>query len=292
MLQAFTRSRSGLNALSQCRGSVATLVSRPNSRVLPSSVTRGCPQKRTYSNTKSLEYEQDPTRRTRSSKKPDATQFTSHLNNLFSPLQFPPELAARILTHASHPDAVVSHNARLSFIGRRVLKTYLLLYLHSSPALQDTHDYQLIIDRTLNSYVLGEHVAPKWSLGRVLKWSPANIDPRVTKPGSDFSALEPDVSRGVGLYKVQGTTVEAVIGGIFHEFGGSVAHQVFHTRLLPHILLPGQKEGLHDAFHAHALEICEKMGGMDAAVRLPRAPEGSVPSEKSESGPAISTHHS
>ena len=43
--------------------------------------------------------------------------LVQHLNDLFSPLQFPPELASRILTHASHPDAKVRHNARLSFVG-------------------------------------------------------------------------------------------------------------------------------------------------------------------------------
>ena len=40
-----------------------------------------------------------------------------HLNSLFAPLQFPPELADRMLTHASHSSAKVRHNARLSFMG-------------------------------------------------------------------------------------------------------------------------------------------------------------------------------
>ena len=43
--------------------------------------------------------------------------LVQHLNDVFSPLQFPPELASRILTHGSHPDARVRHNGRLSFVG-------------------------------------------------------------------------------------------------------------------------------------------------------------------------------
>ncbi len=45
------------------------------------------------------------------------TILVDHLNRVFSPLQFPPDLASRILTHASHPDAKRRHNGRLSFVG-------------------------------------------------------------------------------------------------------------------------------------------------------------------------------
>lgn len=43
--------------------------------------------------------------------------FAEHLNHLFPELQFPLELARRILTHASHPAAIYGHNAGLSFMG-------------------------------------------------------------------------------------------------------------------------------------------------------------------------------
>ena len=43
--------------------------------------------------------------------------FQEHLNQIFSPLQFPKELAKRILTHSSHNAAAGGHNAGLSFIG-------------------------------------------------------------------------------------------------------------------------------------------------------------------------------
>ncbi|KAI0634570.1 hypothetical protein C8Q77DRAFT_1056404 [Trametes polyzona] len=195
-----------------------------------------------------------------------------HLNDVFSPLKFPPELASRILTHASHPDAMRRHNGRLSFVGRRVLHSYLLMFIHSSPALRPEHDYELILERALNTYVLGEHVAPKWAIGKVLKWRPMNVGnmskplgPDVEVP-SPLTQLERESARGIGMYKVHGTTVEAVVGGVFHQFGGSVAHRLFHTRVLPNLLLPASHEGLHTAYHAHAREICEKMGGPEGPL--------------------------
>ena len=170
---------------------------------------------------------------------PGASRLAGHLNTVFSPLTFPPELAARILTHSSHRDAAVSNNTRLSFIGkkpvstcsmhayscyagRRVLNSYLMLFLHSAPSISSEHDYELIAERTLNTYVLGEHVAPKWELGRVLKWSPVKTHPEVEGVAGDYSKLSPKVTRTVGLYKVQGSAVEAVVGGIYHQFVSSV----------------------------------------------------------------------
>lgn len=46
------------------------------------------------------------------------SRFSRHLNEQFPPLNFPPDLARRILTHGSHTKARADgHNARLSFIG-------------------------------------------------------------------------------------------------------------------------------------------------------------------------------
>ncbi|KAJ3553023.1 hypothetical protein NM688_g3839 [Phlebia brevispora] len=183
-----------------------------------------------------------------------------HLNRVFSPLQFPPELAARILTHTSYRDWRVANNARLSFVGRRVLSSYLLLFLTSSSALDATHDLQQLAERTLEPHLLGEYVAPPWDLGRVMRWTPVQS----AVPGDNTS---------IGLYKIQGTTVEAVMGGIYHQFGGAVAHRVFHTRLLPHLLLPGKSIGLHDAFHADAMRILQEMGGPEGDLFIPAMPD-------------------
>ncbi|PCH36760.1 hypothetical protein WOLCODRAFT_140571 [Wolfiporia cocos MD-104 SS10] len=197
----------------------------------------------------------------------DIGDLEHHLNSLFPPLKFPPELAARVLTHASHPEAIFRSSNRLSFIGRRVLQTYLHLFISGSPALEPEHDFGLIAVRAVNPYVLGEYVAPKWALGRVLRWTPVAGQLAGSEAAKDEDArgiLErfgPDRSRSVGLYKVMGTTVEALVGAVYHQFGGAVAHRFFHTRILPNILLPGNPEGLNDAFHQHAMEVCAKMGG-------------------------------
>jgi hypothetical protein len=40
-----------------------------------------------------------------------------HLNKTFAPLEFPPTLAQRILTHLSHHDSAIGHNSRFAFLG-------------------------------------------------------------------------------------------------------------------------------------------------------------------------------
>ncbi|TFK62165.1 hypothetical protein BDN72DRAFT_848972 [Pluteus cervinus] len=204
----------------------------------------------------SLEHEEE------SSSRKDAeqdSQFAEHLNGLFSPLQFPPELSRRILTHGSHPAAVHGHNAGLSFMGRRVLETYLLLFLNSSRSLKHDHDLEHIASRTLNTYVLGEHIGAHWGLGRMLRWTP-------TVPAEKLKMVEsdPSVLRNVGLYKVQGDTVAAVMGGIFQQFGGSVAHRIFHTRVLPH--LARQADVLPTPFHGDVFAVAKRMGGVDGPL--------------------------
>jgi hypothetical protein len=53
-----------------------------------------------------------------------------HLNETFAPLEFPPPLAQRVLTHLSHRDAIVGHNSRFAFLG--------VSYIHSSRLYQVT----------------------------------------------------------------------------------------------------------------------------------------------------------
>ena len=161
------------------------------------------------------------------------------------------------------------------------------MFIHSSPALQPDHDYEKILAHALNTYTLGEHVAPHWEIGKVLKWRPMNVGnmskplgPEVEVP-TPLANVQGRNARSIGMYKVHGTTVEAVVGGVFHQFvrvspssslyhpllmrgslqGGAVSHRLFHTRLLPHLCIEGSLEGLHPKYHEHALEVCERMGG-------------------------------
>ncbi|KAI0002183.1 ribonuclease-III-like-domain-containing protein [Russula compacta] len=175
--------------------------------------------------------------------------LAQHLNKTFPPLEFPPALAQRILTHLSHRDSIMGHNSRFSFLGRRTLEAYLLLFLQGLPAAAE-HDHSRIAARVLNTHTLGEHVAPLWGLQDVMRWVP----PRDGEVGLD--------GRETGLHKVAGTVVEAVVGGVSHQFGGSVAHRLFHIRMLPHLLLPGSPFGLPDVLHADAVKAAEHYGGL------------------------------
>ncbi|KAF7300669.1 RNase III domain-containing protein [Mycena chlorophos] len=200
-------------------------------------------------------------------RKPDQL-FADHLNGLFAPLKFPPELSARILTHASHPAAFHGHNAQFSFIGRRVLESYLLLLLSSSPHLKPTHDLQEISSRVLNTYLLGEHIGSKWGLGRIMRWTPTI--PAAMQRAPETREAQAQLLKDVGLYKIQGDAVAAVMGGIFQQFGASVAHRVFHTRVLPRLLL-ADGAGLPLCFHPDANEACQRFGGASGRLLARKA---------------------
>ncbi|THH15294.1 hypothetical protein EW146_g5159 [Bondarzewia mesenterica] len=175
-----------------------------------------------------------------------STPMADYLNTLFAPLVFPPELAQRTLTHMSHKEAVKGHNARLSFMvplyyiiaahhqshlrleplstcilsalthrlffnvhtGRRIMNAYLHLFVHSTPTLASSHNYETLGFRALNTYILGEFVGPQWKVADMMRWTPAR----------EVTSTSADDMRSIGFYKVQGTVVEAVVGGVFHQY--------------------------------------------------------------------------
>jgi hypothetical protein len=81
----------------------------------------------------------------------------------------------------------------------------MLLFLQGLPAAAE-HDHSRIAARVLNTHSLGEYVAPHWRLQDVMRWVP----PRAGELGLD--------GRASGLHKIAGTMVEAVVGGVFHQF--------------------------------------------------------------------------
>lgn len=174
-------------------------------------------------------------------------------------------------------------------LGRRVLESYYLLFVHDAADSNAVYDYDVLVSRALNACLLGEHVAPRWSLGHVLRWAPAMPKANIRavqekKPDSELAeALATDLGiiRTVGLYKVMGEAVQAVVGGVYHQFvrpsspafsnlthdpfqGGSVAHRLFHTRILPYVLHSDRGSAVPPELHAGAMKICETMGGMAA----------------------------
>jgi hypothetical protein len=98
-----------------------------------------------------------------------------------------------------------SYHSILVIAGRRTLEAYMLLFLQGLSAAAE-HDHSRIATRVLNTYSLGEYVAPHWRLQEVMRWVP----PRAGEPGLD--------GRASGLHKVAGTMVEAVVGGVLHQF--------------------------------------------------------------------------
>ena len=94
-----------------------------------------------------------------------------------------------------------------------MLSAYLQLFLHSSSALDPSDDVEAIKSFILKTHFLGEHVGPKWGVGRIIRWTPS-------APASELPYIDKEVNMRwkVGLYKVQGEAVEAIFGGIYVQF--------------------------------------------------------------------------
>ena len=117
-----------------------------------------------------------------------------------------------------HPSLLPRFNGKL---GRRVLLSYTVLFLQSaalqfsraSPSTVDPtlpFDFDLLAYRATFTQILGEYVGNQWKLADVRQWRPPVSRNRML--GNIDSAKSP------GLYKVQGTTVEGIMGGIYHQF--------------------------------------------------------------------------
>ncbi|KDN45812.1 hypothetical protein RSAG8_04645, partial [Rhizoctonia solani AG-8 WAC10335] len=207
-----------------------------------------------------------------------------YFRRLLPPLEFPEEVAVRLITHNSWRDGG-EHNNRQSFIGRRVLQAYLMTFLHAYTTLTPTppltqppsdppvdmkisqlpspndaleQDFDNLSEVVLHTRALGEHVGAAWQLERVMRWVP-NTDHH-----TDVSGIRVDEGGSSGLYGILGTTVEAIVGGVFYQFGGVAAHRLFHTRVLPHLafLLPIE-------YRKPAQAACKQLGGPTAPILLP-----------------------
>ncbi|KAG8684430.1 hypothetical protein FRC11_012129, partial [Ceratobasidium sp. 423] len=136
-------------------------------------------------------------------------------------------------------------------MGRRVLQAYLMTFFHAHtiltptppltqppsdppadlkisqlPSPSDTleQDFDNLSEVVLYTRTLGEHVGAAWQLERAMRWIPNSAH------HTDASGIRVDEGGSSGFYKIRGTTVEAVVGGVFYQFGGVAAHRLFHTR--------------------------------------------------------------
>ncbi|GAA5912777.1 uncharacterized protein JCM6883_006232 [Sporobolomyces salmoneus] len=119
------------------------------------------------------------------------------------------------------------HNEKMSFVGRRILRLYLTLYLNSK--LSSSHPSLLAhavspraIDALLNTKQLGATVGAAWKLEEAMRWR------EVRGPTGEMT----------GLWKVRGMGVEAVLGGVFTSQGIETASKVFHELVLPNLTFP------------------------------------------------------
>ena len=121
----------------------------------------------------------------------DSDWAVSLLASQFPPLDFPPDLAKRILTHPSYRRGAQTygHNTRLAFMGRRVMDAYFLMFLQSSlpestagpnfdgskAAVGDTAyvDFEELAEKVLDSRSLGRYVGDPWGIGDVMRWTSA-----------------------------------------------------------------------------------------------------------------------
>ncbi|CEL63316.1 hypothetical protein RSOLAG1IB_05360 [Rhizoctonia solani AG-1 IB] len=202
---------------------------------------------------------------------------------LLPPLEFPENVAVRMVTHNSWRDGA-EHNNRQAFMGRRVLNAYLMTFFHAHTTLTPTppltqppseppadlkisqlpspndtleQNFDNLSDLVLHTRTLGEHVGAAWQLERVMRWVP-NFDHHTSTSG-----IRANEGESSGLYKIRGTTVEAVVGGVFYQFGGVAAHRLFHTRVLPYLtfLLPAE-------YRKPAQAASKRLGGPSAPVLL------------------------
>lgn len=95
------------------------------------------------------------------------------------------------------------------------MSAYLLLFLQSSRNLSTMDSTEDIASNTLHTNLLGEHVGHAWGVGRVMVWQPSiRADSRVG------GSMSHESLRSAGLYKVQGETVQAIMGAIYQQHVG------------------------------------------------------------------------
>jgi dsRNA-specific ribonuclease len=131
-----------------------------------------------------------------------AQEYLTELLHLDPSRQFSPKLALQILTHKSyrftylpqtphlHPAPTpaevenaqtAAHNARLSFLGRRAIASYLTMFLHAAMAsegqtlrsvslLRPTESLSEKLDNMMHVVNVGRAVGRKWGLDKVTRW--------------------------------------------------------------------------------------------------------------------------
>lgn len=167
-----------------------------------------------------------------------AQNYLSDLLHLPPSRAFSPDLSLQILTHKSyryahlirHPQSQsqsrsrefglsqnnsitegpssVSHNSRLSFLGRRALNTYMMLFLHSHLRTdRGLRDVDFLRGRGLDEKLkamchvnqLGREVGSRWGVGEVMRWDRNEVSSYLfVAPGGVFNLGITDRERNGG----------------------------------------------------------------------------------------------
>ena len=141
-----------------------------------------------------------------------AQQYLTDLLHLPPSQQIPPKLALQILTHKSYrfvslprnpylqpaplPEEednnwAASHNARLSFLGRRAMSTYLAMFVHAAVATSGVplHQLDFLRGRSLETKLanlshvtnVGREIGAAWGVQDVVRWDHNPVS-RSTRP--------------------------------------------------------------------------------------------------------------
>ncbi|EIW71678.1 hypothetical protein TREMEDRAFT_60601 [Tremella mesenterica DSM 1558] len=148
---------------------------------------------------------------------------------------------------------LVSHNARLSFLGRRAISSYLTLFVHSAlPTSGSLRNVDFLRGETLDKKLdnmrhvnnLGRTVGDHWHVGEVMRW-----DKNPTSLESDHA-------------KIKGMVVEATLGGVYTTFGSPAAHRAFHLLVLPRLAHQLRDPGLIELANKMAEGVRRDFGGV------------------------------
>ncbi|KAG8927791.1 hypothetical protein FRC01_006910 [Tulasnella sp. 417] len=105
-------------------------------------------------------------------------------------------------------------------------------------------NYQAVVNSILDSYPLGGQVGRAWDVDRVTRWISA-LPPNA-----------PETAKSSGKNAARAATIEAIVGFVFHQYGATSAHRLFHTRILPHL-----KSLLEPSLQPHVDVVCNRLGG-------------------------------
>lgn len=134
------------------------------------------------------------------------------------------------------------------------------------------------LEKLLQTSRLGDSVGRSLKLEQVMRWRPAVSDGQAGP-------------KEIGLFKIRGTTVEALIGAIYHQHGAAAAQAFFGAKVLPELGTWGEKHGsLSAAIDQEARRGGEFLEAMSAQGAGDAVPESEVQAAATADAQAAESH--